>query len=244
MTNKQTVYCVSFPKSGSTWLTRLLGQVLDCPTGGSMPSEDVSEIATEGLKRPGPYVVRKGHFRLDEADYGPLVPYPHVMAYKQIVDEKIVFIYRDPRDICISGAWHWRVSPDEFLNRMIRGEVAKCGRWDEYVMGWLGKFDINDGNGFAKTSYEELLNNTLNEVKWIIFYLGLPELSWQSIQKAIDKQSFSSRVKQVGGDASLLRKNNLHVAEVGQWRKYFTPQMTKLIWREFGQTMEKLGYTK
>jgi len=128
---KKVIYVCGHPKSGNTWLTRLLGSVLNSPTGGCMPSQDGKEIATEGQDRTGDYFIRKGHFTFtDEGDC--LVPSPHKMNLKYLTNEKIVFIVRDPRDICVSGAYHWNTSPEDFLGRMIRGKVANVGRWDDY----------------------------------------------------------------------------------------------------------------
>jgi hypothetical protein len=59
---KKVIYVCGHPKSGNTWLTRLLGSVLNSPTGGCMPSQDGKEIATEGQDRTGNYFIRKGHF--------------------------------------------------------------------------------------------------------------------------------------------------------------------------------------
>lgn len=243
--DRQIVYVSSYPKSGSTWLTRLLADTLNCPSGGSMPSEDAKEIATEGQDRPGPYIIRKGHFRLDEADFGLVVPHPHVMAYKQLENEKIIFLVRDPRDICISGAYHWRQTPEQFLDRMIAGNVARCGRWDEYVEGWLRILDdLVAIDKCCIMQYEELIKDSA------CYYLMIKltnidvNPSKNEVDAALNRQSFSTRANKLDNNEQEMKRNNMRKGIAGDWRNHFTPAMNDKMWIEFGQTMARLGYTK
>jgi hypothetical protein len=239
---KQVVYVSSYPKSGSTWLTRLLADILDSPSGGCMPSEDSKEVATEGQDRPGPYIVRKGHFVLIDDDTGPVVPRPHRLAWRQLTDEKIVFLVRDPRDICVSGAHHWRQTPEQFLDRMIKGNVARCGRWDEFI----GDYFVHLGmaNDFIIAKYEDLLTGPSQELKIILKYLDYYMYHQEYLYEVIRRQSFATRKAQIGNDPKELRRNNMRKGIVGDWRNHFTPEMNDRIWDEFGWMMERLGYVK
>ena len=250
---KQTIYVAGYPKSGTTWLTRLLGDVLNSPTGGCMPSEDHKEVATEGQDRPGNYIVRKGHFVLIDNDTGSVVPRPHRLAWKQLTDEKIVFIVRDPRDICISGAYHWQVTPEQFLDRMIRGDVARCGRWDKYCKKWIDfeqnrtKIDtISYSSLFPSQRGIKVVSNTLS----FLFYPKNINLS--RIDKAFERQSFENRKAQIrvkhrswrDNVEQEMRRNNMRKGIAGDWRNHFTQKMNDRIWSEFGWMMEKLGHAK
>lgn len=240
MAVRQTIFVSAYPKSGSTYLTRLLADILNSPSGGCMPSEDAKEVATEGQDRPGPYIVRKGHFVLIDDDSGPVVPGPHKMAYKQLEDEKVVFLVRDPRDICISGAYHWRQSSADFLDRMIKGDVAKCGRWDEYVNKWTSLYSIP-----ALISYKDLIispQQTIVDLLSSRFRLEKVKYAFGRVYEAIERQSFTSRKAQIGADQEELRRNNMRKGIVGDWRNHFTPEMDDKIWSEFGWIMERLGY--
>lgn len=244
---RQTIYVSSFPKSGSTWLTRLLGDALNSPTGGCMPREDWREVATEGLDRPGPYIIRKGHFILiDDNGSGQVVPRPHRLAWQRLTNEKIVFLIRDPRDICISGSWHWHTSPEKFLDRMIRGNVARCGRWDKYCEKWLGSFQANFG--LAIVRYEHLIQYASMELWRALFYIDSEFTSDKSnrqiLNDAIERQSFASRNRRIGNDERELRRNNMRKGIAGDWKNRFTGTMNDQIWNEFGWMMDGLGYQK
>lgn len=212
-----------------------------------MPEEDAREVATEGQDRPGPYIVRKGHFVLtDDEGQGPVVPSPHRLAWKRLTDEEIVFLVRDPRDICISGAWHWQVMPAAFLERMIKGDVARCGRWDKYCEEWIyNKAHLMGEHCFVHTIYETLLSDTSFEV-WSLLKWIMPDrkIYKKRLVQAIFRQSFTIRAVQIGDNEQELRRNNMRKGVAGDWRNHFTPAMNERIWNEFGWMMEKLGYEK
>lgn len=238
---RKTIFISSYPKSGSTWATRLLADILDSPSGGCMPSEDSKEVATEGQDRPGPYIVRKGHFVLIDDDTGPVVPRLHRLAWRQLAGERIVFLVRDPRDICVSGAWHWRQTPEKFLDRMIKGDVARCGRWDEYCDKWMTKLDFDEN--FTALVYESLLANPIQCIPRVLSDL---DILWNHkiVYTVVKRQSFATRKAQIGNDPKELRRNNMRKGIVGDWRNHFTPEMNDKIWDEFGWMMERLGYVK
>lgn len=242
MKDRQTIFVSAYPKSGSTWCTRLLADVLNSPSGGCMPEEDAKEVATEGQDRPGAYVVRKGHFTLIEDNGpGPVVPRPHRLAWQRLTDERILLLVRDPRDICISGAWHWRQTPEQFLERMIRGDVARCGRWDEFISKWAHyNHDI-----CSVTKFELLLRFPWTETVHILSNIEASDgIDGLQILEAIQRQSFASRQAQIGDNPAELRRNNMRKGIVGDWRNHFTPAMNERIWGEFGWMMEGLGYER
>lgn len=165
------------------------------------------------------------------------MPQAHQLAWKQLTDEKIIFLVRDPRAICVSGAYHWQVSNEVFLERMIRGDVAGCGRWDEYCEKWyyLGN------RRMTIMTYERLLDYPQF---WIQRALRRIDVQYEDnrLIQAIKRQSFATRKAEIGDNEAELRRQNIHTGIVGNWRNYFTPAMNEQIWNEFGWMMEKLGY--
>lgn len=112
-----TVYVIGYPKSGTTWLARLLGDVLDSPVGSTHLPGNATAIATEGQGRQGGHYVRQGH---------PLPvtrkPKNHLELAYQLGDGRIVLMLRDPRDICVSGAYHWGRPLKPYIHCAGRGE--------------------------------------------------------------------------------------------------------------------------
>lgn len=235
---RQTIYISGFPKSGNTWLTRLLGDILDSPTGGCMPEQDGKEVATEGQDRPGPYIVRKGHYVLIAGEPGgKAVPFPHRLAWCNITNERVLFLARDPRDVCVSGAYHWGQPVNVFLDRMIQGDVARCGRWDLYYHSYF----VVLAQSYGLVKYEDLV--AAPESACIDILVGFGLLQYASrIPGAIERQSFAARKAQIGDNEQELRRNNMRKGVAGDWHNHFTPAMNERIWNEFGWMMERLGY--
>ncbi len=100
--DRETIWVLGYPKSGNTWLCRLLGDALDSPidSGLRFPSN-----ADEGYNRPGPYVIRMRHHNLLKA------PFPG--------DNRLVQIVRDPRDVLVAAKNYWQSKGwDESLRRV------------------------------------------------------------------------------------------------------------------------------
>jgi hypothetical protein len=89
------VIIVGYPKSGNTWVTRLVAELIGCPVVGFLDYDDQPEIAREGLNRRSDYQCFKSHHQL------------HELCDIDTNTKKIIYVVRDPRDVCISGAHYF-----------------------------------------------------------------------------------------------------------------------------------------
>lgn len=87
------IVIAGYPKSGNTWLTRLVAELIGCPVAGFWREPDNPEIAMEGLERVSPYTCYKSHHGYSTLERDSR-SYP--MRY--------LYLVRDPRDIAVSGA--------------------------------------------------------------------------------------------------------------------------------------------
>jgi hypothetical protein len=153
---------VSFPKSGRTWLRRLLDGVeieTDRSHAGSSHTEAMlfEELGTQVAN-----------------EY-----------------DKILLLIRDPRDTAVSG-YHWsrtNVEPrytgtlGDFL-RDPRHGVEKIARFN---LMWSGL----EGRNLGMVTYEDLRADTLGCMKLIVDFLGASATE-NSLRKAIDFNSFAA----------------------------------------------------
>ena len=224
------IYVAGYQKSGTTWITRLLGDVLDCKTGGSLPKEDQREIATEGLDRNWNTTVRKGHFILsDQVSLEP-VTQPHVLKWQSLRSEehRVVFVVRDPRDIAVSAAHHWNIPVDSSMRNMALGtnNFRHTGPWTAYIDEWIHRYDQFV---CAMIHYEDMLKgpqalaNLLARMNFV--------LSEERIPAAYERQSFANRladVKKNGHEYPLGKEFNLRFMRkgiAGDWRNHFNRTM-------------------
>ncbi len=243
--NRQVVIVSGYPKSGNTWLTRLLADVLNCPAGGSHSSEDEKEIASEGWDRPAPYIVRKGHYRLDYnrqflADDNNPIPYAHTLIPEKITDERLIFIIRDPRDIIVSACHHWKKKDrQELIDLVCFGGLAKLPGWSTYLKQWQQIENVK------WTSYERLSHNPLNEVLSLLTGLDYDK---SRLLPAIGRQEFTQRKKQIelkGNDLYLGKNYNLRFMRrgiVGDYMNFLTDKEQSQICSCLSGMMTKMDY--
>lgn len=241
--DRKPIYVAGYPRSGTTWLTRLLGDALDCPTGGSMPSEDGREPATEGRDRPGPFVVRKGHFVLTDRGRS-FVPAPHRMNPAHRMGERVVLVVRDPRDVIVSGAFYFkngRQGLEAQAWNVIRGEgsMRSIGPIAAYMKSWL-----ECPMPFETVRYECLLEDP----ERALLELDLPYPSTDRLRAAVERQSFAVKRSWILENGHLLplgKTHNLHHLRkgiAGDWRNYFDRGLLALAGKHLTELLIDLGY--
>lgn len=242
------IYVSGYPKSGTTWITRLLGDALWCPTGGSLIAEDNKEIAAEGWDRSSNTVIRKGHFSLlDTASMQPVYR-AHKLHWKALQSEehRVVFVVRDPRDIAVSGAHHWNIPLKSCIQNMVFGTngFRSMGPWAEYINGWMEKLNKFDG---VLCHYEDMLNGH-TKLRGLLDKLGL-QVEPQHLKEAYERQSFKNRVADIvernGKGYNLGKEFNLRFMRkgiAGDWKNHFTRQEAFETEAYFGELLRYFGY--
>jgi hypothetical protein len=241
--NQQTIHILGYPKSGTTWLARLLGDALNSPVGSIVPAEDDKCIATEGQDRPGRYYIRQGH-AVPVEDGDELIPDRFSFAHKNLTNEKIAILIRDPRDVAVSAAHHWNMDLEKTLHCMSCGEwpLTHGGGWCEWVEAWFN-FD-------CEPYYYSVLNKYPRQaLRMIIFELDIL-CSINEINTAVERQSITARrayTEQHGDSLNYGKDAQLRFLRkgiTGDWKNHFTPKHRQLAEKYFGETMRKLGYTE
>ena len=236
----KNIIVVGYPKSGSTWITRLTAELVGCPVKGFWNEPNHKEIAIEGLERSSNYRCFKAHqtFRDLEID-------------DQIINNQsfIIYVIRDPRDVAISGANYFRFQNYElskkinFINRLIlklpygntiserfiiepfkidcminaiiNGSSSVhpwCSvPWKEHYSSYLKQDCI-----FIR--YEDMLMDPFNESKRILKYLDVIR-NEQEIDAAIQRQSFKNRKKEFKEKGDNYRAKFLRRGQPYQWKK-------------------------
>lgn len=239
-------YC-SFPKSGSTWLSNVLYQVLH---NGEVPEGKTLRGCLHWMESSWPYPRSR-----EEVD---ALPSPRIfkshMPYRMALGGdpeknpcKYIYIARNPKDVCVSyfhfesskawsgdytGPWeHW-------LKMFMDGRVQR-GSWFDHVLSWWAH---RDAGNLLFLKFEDLKRDFDGELRKIAAYLGY-ELSEEVIDKIKDATSFSrmktdrfSNHQEITQLEEFFRKG-----EIGSWKDQFTVAQSEAFDRLYAERMQGTG---
>lgn len=261
MSSYRNVVCVGYPKSGTTWLTRLTAELIGCPVEGfwGEPENDGSPTK-EGKDRTSEFRCYKAHHQLkDLAD----------ASEKSF--ESVISIVRDPRDLVISGGHYFPTYRFGTLGRKMGKNLPHLPEfldgfkeylksfiydWEEMIQAVLQE-DSDIGVSWLKPSweeyvrpyvesphlvvrYEDLLENPKKECKNILQHIGL-ERDEGEIKRAIRNQSFSRKKKELE-KRELYNGGVMRSGKHGQWKNILSKEQKKRITDELYQTLSYFGY--
>ena len=255
----KNIIAVGYPKSGCTWATRLVAELVGCPVGGFWRSEK-NEIAIEGEERVSDFRCYKSHHQLADLGVSPNDP-----------ETWIIYILRDPRDIAISAANYFqfdrfpevaalfrRVRRGEKFYRhtlypLLAGEPYRLERMTEALLhgsagvhnwvrvSWRDHWRPYQAAGVPIVRYEDLLATPEEEAARILRHLGL-ERSDEAIATAIDHQSFERKKQTLLQSGETGRAKFLRVGKSGQWREKLPLPLQARFTRELDAELAEWGY--
>lgn len=240
------VIIVGFPKSGNTWLARLMGDALNRPIRGT---ENARPLAAEGEERgDGRGIVRQLHLvpqdNIDDRRYPGFVASPWSINPEKRNGEQVIHIIRDPRDVAIAIDAYWEINN---LHKTL-GEIMRTGAWPLWGRGWESYLAMWRKSSVAhfETRYEWLHADTLLEMRRLCDLMSVKVE--HPLDEVVQRQSFDERKAQIARDGENMphgitaQKKNLRRGIVGDWRNVYTAEHKQLAREVFGDMLIELGY--
>jgi len=260
MDSKINIIINGYPKSGTTWLTKLVGDLLDCPVGGFWEYGD-DYLTTYGTERVSRFTCYKSHH-----------------TYSELVDQlneqtKMIYIVRDPRDIVVSGAYHFSFLPlrvKSVLRKMIKSQtkrtkfnhklssmmslakrksmmIALVNGQSTYQLKWMSTSWIEHVNPFINKNifilkYENLLADTTEECRKILAFLD-SKLSSDQLDAIVKNNSFESKKQHYTESQDYFNIRLLRKGKKQQWRDELTPDQIDTIVQYNLPLMRHFGYS-
>lgn len=254
------IIVVGYPKSGCTWATRLVAELVGCPVAGFWKS-DKKEIAIEGEDRVSDFRCYKSHHQLAKLGVAP-----------NDRDTWVIYVLRDPRDIAISAANYFQF--DRFpklaaLFRSVRrGEKLyrhtlypllvrqnyRLERMTDALLHGLPEFHNWRRVSWSEhlrpyeraevpiVRYEDLLVAPEEESARVLRHLGI-ERSAEAIAAAVENQSFARKKEALRKSGETGRAKFLRVGESGQWREKLPAHLQARFADELGEELRRWGYS-
>ncbi len=200
---KTDVYLISYPKCGRTWLRLLIGKTIAAHF--HLP-EDEDIILLRWKQRIHPQVE---HITVVHDDR-PMLKTPQELesSKRRYAGKKVILLVRDPRDVIVSSYFEFTQRSKLFdKNPYERQEITVSGDLQTFIFQERSGIDtiIEYYNIWAKNRhipsafllvrYEDLRANPHHELRRIMDFLGLKEISPKSIEEAVIFASFDNMRK-------------------------------------------------
>lgn len=249
---EENIYVVGYPKSGNTWLTRLLARCLKISVADKAMDDRTVEIASDINKD---IELTNCSAKILKIHYLPA-------QFTDKIDKNpkyIVYLYRDIRDVLVSSFFYYKyhgerryalnkflpeyfINPisimrwvktryefNKFVSLFIEKGLGKFGVWNQHVSQWRKYLYENKQLYHCIVSYEDLLFNTEKELKRIIRELDLAFDDYNHMKKCIIEESFQIRKNKLLNaeehSVTFGKKFNvrfLRKGEHGDWKHFLT----------------------
>ena len=232
---------IGYPRSGNTWVARLLGDCLQCNITGWAGSKS---LASEGEDRinVGKYLVTQGHATPKSDDDLTQVSFEEIVL-ETLGDDKVIFVVRDPRSVAVSAKHYWtRESIFDTLVLMQNGlwPFPWGNGWENFMRNW----EAHDDYITVKTSYEALHSNAEIEIGRVLMELGYDSVKPLSV--VAERQSFVSRTKRAKDETlsytPAIQQAHLRGGRTRDWMHEFTLGDAALAHKIFWPIMHEYGY--
>lgn len=248
MSDKDVIICGS-PKSGNTWIARLIGDALNSPVTGW---QNAVPIAQEGLNRKGGYTVRQLHLRPVSGQKDQ----PFILSAREANTfgwngEKVVWIHRDPRDVAVAAKHYWEIeSIQKTILAMAYGEhpFGPFGSWSSFNEDWLA-MTRSVYYPIYEVSFAEFVVDQGYALFRLLNRMDLADYYSDEIHDAYERQRIANKRKQIESEDEKLRSynkgvqlKNLRAGRIGDWKSEFSQDDKILANFHFKQTAMRIGY--
>ena len=225
-TRPSDVFLVTYPKSGTTWLSHIVRCIVK-------PKESGQENLVGGTV---PMFEAANHKQL-EALSSPRCMFTHLpfslVPRSKEHDLKYIYLARNPKDVAVSIFHFVRSVPlfkfdapwAEFLEHFMKGNIPGGSYFDHVLSWWSRKDDEN----VLFLKYEDLKKDLPGQIKIIAEFLGV-KLSDEEAKAVAEKCTLQAMKSNPNLDINkfplkfITKGSHLRKGIVGDWKNHFSDE--------------------
>ena len=184
---REIIYIVSFPKCGRTWLRLMIGHAICNHFGLTCTNPmELDQLATMHLGVPRIEITHDDDPHFKKAD-------ELTESKKKYKHNRVILLVRDPRDVIVS--WYFQIT------RRLRSYNGSLSDYLEYEVGgfdsMLRFYNIWAMNhkmprDFILVRYEDIHLNPQEELRRVLDFIGLRNVSNDVINETVEFASFEN----------------------------------------------------
>ncbi|MEH6503182.1 MAG: sulfotransferase domain-containing protein [Cycloclasticus sp.] len=252
--NYKNICIIGYPKSGNTWLARMVSKALKIQVKIFVDDSGVPEVAADinTLIKESKSKVYKLH----------LYPYEFKKKYQKS-NTYVIYIYRDPKSVFISSFFYfnYKGAGKYVMKKMLLNNPIDCLKWiigryklslflDSFLKQGLHTYGLHSmhinawssfGKGndkFVMVDYNDLIANPEKALKNLFSTLKL-QVDSSDISKAAESEEFGRRKLEIinskAEDLTFGKEFNvkfLRSGDINDWKNYLTERQALLIDKE------------
>jgi len=243
------VFLVSYPKSGVTFLSLVLANILSSKDNVKRRidffnvHDYIPDIHSnpQRIKYLDPPRIIKTH-----EDFNEWHKRIKIKGH-DIIFPRVIYLIRDGKDAMASYYDYFcnLTGKDIRFNDFLKWKTKKRVNWDIHVKGWILNNNVIDSREILIIRYEDLLSNEIHEVKKIMDFLGI-RVSEAIIEDSIEKSSLRTigKFEAKFGGGTRYKNSQYTFARKGEKRVYDKDLKEKIrqYYNNNIKTFNELGY--
>lgn len=240
-------FIISYPKSGRTWLQKMMIEACKLELESNNLIKDISQLKEIDSDLPSILSTHAGASWEEIVLNHNQIKRDDLNAYK---NGKIVFLYRDPRDVLVSQFYHIK-NRSGYTNFKKEGMIENSNVGLLKIINFMNKWkDYASKNPslIHETSYEELRLSTFDVLKEIIDFFEI-DIKNENLAKSISNSEIKKMQNAESGNSdspwsstqNIGNTNNFQSRKglIGEYKEFFNTSEIELIDEMINKYLDK-----